>query len=126
MIHCEYCPILTLAGISDLTLRSQPARGTHTLELSLATVNTVAHIAGIGDTPNHWLPAVSTLQVDMRVFLYSAVSSPLDRSNRFTLHPWQTCSFRHQHCGHTAIITLRLFNRISNAVYSQILLYKFG
>ena len=25
-----------------------------------------------------------------------AVSSPLDRSKRFTLHPWQPCSFRHQ------------------------------
>ena len=32
-----------------------------------------------------------------RLFLYSAVSSPLDRSKRFTLFiPWQTCSFRHQ------------------------------
>ena len=31
------------------------------------------------------------------MFLYSAVSSPLDRSKRFTLFlPWQTCSFRHQ------------------------------
>ena len=25
------------------------------------------------------------------MFLYSAVSNPLDRSKRFTLHPWQTC-----------------------------------
>ena len=31
------------------------------------------------------------------MFLYSAVSSPLDSSKRFTLFlPWQTCSFRHQ------------------------------
>ena len=31
------------------------------------------------------------------MFLYSAVSSPLDRSKRFTLFlPWQTCSFRHE------------------------------
>ena len=29
------------------------------------------------------------------VYIYSAVSSPLDRSKRFTLHRWQTCSFRH-------------------------------
>ena len=28
--------------------------------------------------------------------LYRSVASPLDRSKRFTLHPWQTCSFRHQ------------------------------
>ena len=32
-----------------------------------------------------------------RYVLYSAVSSPLDHSKRFTLFlPWQTCSFRHQ------------------------------
>ena len=32
-----------------------------------------------------------------KVCFYSAVSSPLDRSKRFTLLlPWQTCSFRHQ------------------------------
>ena len=45
------------------------------------------------------------------MFLYSAESSPLDRSNRFTLFapPWQTCSFRHQfgfsgkHSSHAAI-----------------------
>ena len=31
------------------------------------------------------------------MFLYSAVSSQLDHSKRFTLFlPWQTCSFRHQ------------------------------
>ena len=28
-------------------------------------------------------------------FLYNAVSSPWDCSKRFTLHPWQTCSFQH-------------------------------
>ena len=44
------------------------------------------------------------------MFLYSAVSSLLDRSKRFTLFlPWQTCSFRHQldfsgkHSSHSAI-----------------------
>ena len=30
-------------------------------------------------------------------FLYSAVSSPWDGSRRFTLHPWQTCSFSGKH-----------------------------
>ena len=45
-----------------------------------------------------------------RYFLYSAVSSALDRSKRFTLIlPWQTCSFRNQlyfsgnHSSHAAI-----------------------
>ena len=44
------------------------------------------------------------------LFSCSAVSSPLDRSERFTLClPWQTCSFRHQlgfsgkHSSHAAI-----------------------
>ena len=27
-------------------------------------------------------------------FVNGTVSSPLDRSKRFTVHPWQTCSFR--------------------------------
>ena len=45
------------------------------------------------------------------MFLYSAVSSPLDRSKRFTLHPWQTCSFRHQ------------WPSIKTTVYSQGLIY---
>ena len=45
------------------------------------------------------------------MFLDSAVSSPLDRSERLTLFlPWQTCSFRHQldfsgkHSSHAAIM----------------------
>ena len=44
------------------------------------------------------------------MFLCSAVSSPLNRSKRFTLFlPWQTCSFQHQrgfswkHSSHAAI-----------------------
>ena len=44
------------------------------------------------------------------IFVCSKVSSPLDRSKRFTLYtPWQTCSFRHQfvfsgkHSSHAAI-----------------------
>ena len=55
------------------------------------------------------------------MFLYSAVSSLLDRSKRFTLHTlWQTCSFRHQldfsgkHFSHNKI------THIFTAVYSQI------
>ena len=38
----------------------------------------------------------STVKVLLKVGLYSAVSIPLDRSKRFTRHPWSTCSFRHQ------------------------------
>ena len=63
------------------------------------------------------------------MFLYSAVSSPLDRSKRFTLFlPWQTCSLRHQlgfswkHSSHAAIAQ-RLFTHISTTVYSQVLIY---
>ena len=44
------------------------------------------------------------------MFVYSAVSSPLDFSKRFNLFlPWQTCSFRHKlgfswkHSSHAAI-----------------------
>ena len=49
------------------------------------------------------------IQKGKGMFLYS-VSSPLDHSNRFTLLPWQTCSFRHQldfsgkHSSHAAIM----------------------
>ena len=62
-------------------------------------------------------------------FLYyidSAVSSPSDRSKRFTL--WQPCSFQHQLdfsgklCGN---YVRRLFTHISTTVYSQIGTYSF-
>ena len=63
------------------------------------------------------------------MFLYSVVSSPLDRSKRFTLIlPWQTCSFRHQlgfswkHSSHAAIAQ-RLLIHMSTTVYSQVLIY---
>ena len=42
-------------------------------------------------------------------FYIARVSSRLNRSKHFTLHPWQTCSFRHQlnfsvkHSSHAAI-----------------------
>ena len=66
------------------------------------------------------------------MFLYSAVSSPLDRSKRFTLSPWQTCSFRHQlgfsgkHSSHAAIMRENYsltFPPLSIARYSFIHLY---
>ena len=65
------------------------------------------------------------------MFLNSAVSSPLDRSKRFTLFlPWQTCSFRHQlgfswkHSSQAAITRQWLLTHISITVYSQVLIYK--
>ena len=61
------------------------------------------------------------------MFLYSAVSSPLDRSNSFTLFlPWQTCSFRHQlgfswkHSSHAPTTTRSTFPPISIVRYSFI------
>ena len=65
------------------------------------------------------------------VFLYSAVSSSLDRSKRFTRFlPWQTCSFQHRlgfswkHSSLAAIKRLqRLFTHISITVYIQVLIY---
>ena len=57
---------------------------------------------------------------------YSAVSSPLDRSKRFTLFlPWQTCLFQHRlgfswkHSSHAAIAQ-RLFTHMSTTVYGQV------
>ena len=60
-------------------------------------------------------------------FLYSAVSSPLDRSQLFTLFlPWQTCSFRHQldfsskHFSHAAIThEFWTNNGVFNSIYSS-------
>ena len=62
------------------------------------------------------------------MFLYSAVSSPLDRSKRFTLHPRQTCSFRHQLLWEAfqprSNYARRLvYTHISTSNYSQILIY---
>ena len=59
------------------------------------------------------------------MFLYSAVSSPLDRSKHFT--PWQTCSFRHQvEFSGKRSVTLHaariLFVRIYTAVYTHVLI----
>ena len=57
--------------------------------------------------------------------LCSAVSSPLDRSKRFTLHPWQTCSSWHQ-LDFSAMLQLtaqRLFTHIPTTDYIQVLIY---
>ena len=63
--------------------------------------------------------------------LYSAVSSPLDRSKRFTLsspgrpvHSDTVLGSRSswKHSSHAAIAQ-RLFNHISTTVYSQVLIY---
>ena len=61
--------------------------------------------------------------------LYSAVSSPLDRSKRFTLsspgrpvHSDTVLGFSWKHSSHAAIAQ-RLFTHISTNVYSQVLIY---
>ena len=60
---------------------------------------------------------------------YSAVSSPLDRSKRFTLsspgrpvHSDTVLGFSWKHSSHAAIAQ-RLFTHISTTVYSQVLIY---
>ena len=61
--------------------------------------------------------------------LYSAVSSPLDRSNRLTLsspgrpvYSDTVLGFSWKHSSHAAIAQ-RLFTHISTTVYSQVLIY---
>ena len=61
--------------------------------------------------------------------LYSAVSSPLDRSKRFTLsspgrpvHSDTVLGFSWKHSSHAAIAQW-LFTHISTTVYSQVLIY---
>ena len=61
--------------------------------------------------------------------LYSAVSSLLDRSKRFTLsspgrpvHSDTVLGFSWKHSSHAAIAQ-RLFTHISTTVYSQVLIY---
>ena len=61
--------------------------------------------------------------------LYSDVSSPLDRSKRFTLstpgrpvHSDTVIGFSWKHSSH-AEIAQRLFNHMSTTVYSQVLIY---
>ena len=66
---------------------------------------------------------------DEGMVLYSAVSSPLDRSKRFTLsspgrpvHSDTVLGFSWKHSSHAAIAQ-RLFTHISTTVYSQVLIY---
>ena len=61
--------------------------------------------------------------------LYSDVSSPLDRSKRFTLsshgrpvHSDTVLGFSWKHSSHAAIAQ-RLFTHMSTTVYSQVLIY---
>ena len=63
------------------------------------------------------------------MILYSAISSPLDRSKRFTLsspgrpvHSNTVLDFSWKHSSHAAIAQ-RLFTHISTTVYSQVLIY---
>ena len=84
---------------------------------------------------HHYL-LLQQLQYDKKcMFLYGAVSSPLDRSQRFELHPWQTCSFGHQlhysgkHSSHAAITRedcSLIFPPLSVARYSFTLLSELG
>ena len=79
----------------------------------------------------HWPPGpvVATVQCQGLMVLYSAVSSPLDRSKRFTLsspgrpvHSDTVLGFSWKHSSHAAIAQ-RLFTHISTTVYSQVLIY---
>ena len=61
--------------------------------------------------------------------LYSAVSSPLDRSKHFThsspgrpVHSDTVLGFSGKHSSHAAIAQ-RLFTHMSTTVYSQVLIY---
>ena len=62
--------------------------------------------------------------------LYSAVSSPLDRSKRFTLsspgrpvHSDTVLGFSWKHSSHAAIAQRLFTHMISTTVYSQVLIY---
>ena len=78
-----------------------------------------------------YLPPHGNMVGDTRhgMVLYSAVSSPLDRSKRFTLsspgrpvHSDTVLGFSWKHSSHAAIAQ-RLFTHISTTVYSQVLIY---
>ena len=78
---------------------------------------------------NFYINMFRTVMVFMVFFLYSAVSSPLDRSKRFTLsspgrpvHSDTVLGFSWKHSSHAAIAQ-RLFTHISTTVYSQVLIY---
>ena len=62
------------------------------------------------------------------MFLYSAVSSPLDRSKRFTLPPGRPVHSDTNSASPGSILATqqlrRLFTHISTTVYSQVLIYR--
>ena len=80
--------------------------------------------------PNlRWKDAWEKKRKKKGMVLYSAVSSPLDRSKRFTLsspgrpvHSDTVIGFSWKHPSHAAIAQ-RLFTHISTTVYSQVLIY---
>ena len=88
----------------------------------------------LGHTCSHsWCKTLTSLKrtYSKGMVLYSAVSSPLDRSKRFTLFlSWQTCSFRHQlllEAFEPGInYAQRLFNHSRTTVYRQVLIYTAG
>ena len=75
------------------------------------------------------IPKKPWLSIKKGMLLYSAVSSPLDRSKRFTLsspgrpvHSDTVLGFSWKHSSHAAIAQ-RLFTHISTTIYSQVLMY---
>ena len=76
-----------------------------------------------------WIHHYIAFKKKKGMVLYSAVSSPLDRSKRFTLsspgrpvHSDTVLGFSWKHSSHAAIAQ-RLFTHISTTVYSQVLIY---
>ena len=77
----------------------------------------------------YFIQIVSQYNKRYGMVLYSAVSSPLDSSKRFTLsspgrpvHSDTVLGFSWKHSSHAAIAQ-RLFTHISTTVYSQVLIY---
>ena len=101
------------------------------LDIVLKVVDiTCRYVSPCGQVKHTGVQNARTFSPKKGMFLYSAVSSPLDRSKRFTLFlPWQTCSFRHQlgfsgnHSSHAAITRndySLTFPPLSTARYSSI------
>ena len=57
----------------------------------------VSQMIGRAGRPQVWkyilIPEYHVINSIIKRYLYSRVSSPLDRSKPFTFHTWQTCSF---------------------------------
>ena len=93
---------------------------------------------GRENSPTPGFKGTSQVPVELKIIsvckkkgmvLYSAVSSPLDRSKRFTLsspgrpvHSDTVLGFSWKHSSHAAIAQ-RLFTHMSTTVYSQVLIY---